>query len=174
MRRNLSTALQRWSSNKSSELGAGSSQLCRSCQNLTLTDKHIGHLPRSHLPNGGEALDLTQGFIDLTLKKRDRSPRFEQLQAAAEAGCKCCAALYDAIRRDRARAPEDWHEKLGDGEVILRFRYACMPALGLGILEAGQWHTMLSGLEVVFGRKDKSHSEEPIILVFKVHCESGG
>lgn len=115
-------------------------------------------------------------FIDLPMKKKDSRPDFAQLRQAAASGCAFCKSLYEAIQWDRNASAQikptfAWENSNLSEEVVIKFRYCYGPDLGLGSFEAGRWPIMLAGLEAVIYRKDAERDPNPMIIVFKVHCE---
>lgn len=163
--------LKRW--NRTGSFGSlespiESDHLCNSCQDLVITKTLLQGTPESRLPNGSVALDITQGFIDLPLKKKDQSPDFRALSIAATSGCEFCKGLYDAIQKDKVASPQAWTHLLRSQTVVIKFRYCYGPDLGLGSVDAGRWPIMLAGLEAVI-----AGDFPPVIVVFKVHCEFG-
>lgn len=168
MHRSVSNALKRWGTSSSFDQSQAAAHLCKSCQNLAITQNLIKDISESRLPNGNVALEPSQVFLDLPIKRKDQSPDFPQLKAAAALGCEFCASLYEAIQWENA-APGNWRFNTTTSDVVIKFRYCYGPDLGLGSFEAGQWPTMLAALEAIIHRKDLS----PIIIVFKIHCEPG-
>ena len=169
MKGSLST-LKRLALSPSVKSRPAASHLCQSCHNLIITQNLIKDIPESYNPDGSVALDLIQGFIDLPMKKKDRSPEFRQLKETASS-CEFCAALYDAIMRDLALFPGLWAERKPYGDVEIRFRYSCAPTPGRVNFEAGQWPTILSALEAVIRRRDDQQESEAVVIVFKVYSE---
>lgn len=142
------------------------SHLCKSCHGLVLTQCLIKEIPESRISDFNVALDLSQGFIDLPVKKLDTSPLFPGLKS--NNGCEFCAHLHDALTFE-AEAIFGTTPSLPRGDVIIKFRYNCAPELGLVSFDAGHWHTHLSALEALIYYKSNPNSPTPYIVVFKLH-----
>jgi hypothetical protein len=150
--------------------------LCESCQGLILTDEALKHFPKSSLPDGSPSIDLSQGFIDLPLKRRDRCPDFPSIRTTASQGCGFCIILLHGIDSDKAQYRDIWHSKVGETghrDVSISFRYNCVAELGKQSFMPGEWPHMLSTLEVLISGRGRFLDPDPIIIIFKVFGKPG-
>ena len=173
MHRNVSNALKRWSSKTSAHKGEEIAHLCRSCQKLVITQNMLKGIPESSLPDGSLALDLQQGYIDLPMKKGDRSPGFDCLKEAALSRCEFCVSLLDAIHQTRITRKVAWERLDQAGDIVVKFRYCFGPDPGIGTFEAGQWPFILAALEALIQPKNAAPGDPGIVIAFKIHCEPG-
>jgi hypothetical protein len=104
--------------------------LCKYCKGLILTDEILKRIPTSRLPNNLPALDLVQRYIDLLVKRKDKSPGFLAVKSTASKGCRFCAILLEAIEHDKSNNEDQWRMITDGAEVHISFRYNCTAELG--------------------------------------------
>jgi hypothetical protein len=148
--------------------------LCRNCSAIVIDQNTLGKdVPESKLRSGSVALDLGQGYFNLSYRTRDSYPQMPGLRKSAGSGCSFCTLLVEAIDEDRTVQPQCWDEKFNNGDsIIIKLRYSCEPELGMQTFDDDQWPTMLSSLQAcVFS--SSSSSSDPILLIFKLYGDFG-
>jgi hypothetical protein len=163
-----------WNFQRSTLYTNANTRLCKRCIAIIVDQQILGSdIPESPLPNGTVGLDLNRGYVNLHYKHKDTYPQMQILRASAADGCNFCEILADSIDKERNFHPELWDRKFKDGSYIyIRLRYNCAVELGTQSFGNGQWPTMLSSIEACISHS-LSSAEGPIILVFKLHCDSG-
>jgi hypothetical protein len=175
MHRSVSNTLKRWSSKLSSHNENDIAHLCKSCQKLTITQNLLKGINESRLPDGSLALDLSQGYVDLPMRKDDQSPEFDRLRQSALSGCEFCNSLLDAIQRNQVTRETAWAKingVEGTRNVTIRFRYCFGPDPGVGTFDAEQWPFMLAALEALVHCRSLKADDDPIVIAFKIYCDS--